>query len=88
VTALIAGKLGLSGLMKWMLRDVDAVQIPETVLGLTTTTPGMVRRWHSAGVEVHVWTINEELAMHRLIAAGVDGIVTDHCDVAHRVFAL
>lgn len=88
VTALIAGKLGLSGLMKWILRDVDAVQIPETVLGLTTTTPGMVRRWHSAGVEVHVWTINDELAMHRLIAAGVDGIVTDHCDVAHRVFAL
>lgn len=88
VTALIAGKFGWSALMTWILRDVDAVQIPETVLGLTTTTPGMVYRWHSAGVEVHVWTINEELGMHRLIAAGVDGIVTDHCDVAHRVFAL
>lgn len=88
VSAVIAGKLGWRALMAWVLRDVDAVQIPETVLGLTTTTSRMVRRWHDAGVEVHVWTINEELAMHRLIAAGVDGIVTDRCDVAHRAFAL
>ena len=88
VAAVLAGKLGWGAVMKWVLRDIDAVQIPETVLRLTTTTPPMVRRWHAAGVEVHVWTINEEMAMQRLIAAGVDGIVTDRCDVAHRVFAL
>ena len=86
--AVIAGKVGGVGVMRCFLKNVDAVQIPEKVLGMTTTTPLMVQRFHDAGVEVHVWTINEETDMIRLREAGVDGVVTDRCDLARRVFTL
>ena len=88
VAAVLAGAAGWRGVMRWILRNVDAVQIPERVLGMRTTTPPMVERFHAAGVEIHVWTINEESAMRRLLLAGVDGIVSDRCDVAVRAFAL
>lgn len=88
VTAVLAGAIGWNAALRFILRNVDAVQIPERVLRIRTATAPMVRRFHAAGVEIHVWTINDESTMQRLIGAGVDGIVTDHCDVAVRVLAL
>lgn len=37
-----------------------------------------VERAHAAGLRVHPWTVNDVATMRRLIAMGVDGIVTDH----------
>ena len=31
------------------------------------------------GIKVHAWTINERNEMNKLIAIGVDGIMTDNC---------
>lgn len=39
--------------------------------------PERVRAAHAAGVEVVPWTANDPAAWDRLIAAGVDGIITD-----------
>lgn len=36
-----------------------------------------VRRLHAAGVEVVPWTANDERSWRRLVAMGVDGIITD-----------
>ena len=33
---------------------------------------------HSIGIEVHVWTVNEESEMTQLLDMGADGIITDH----------
>lgn len=65
-----------------ILRDVDAVQIPMRMLGLPTINERTIRTFHDAGVEVHVWTINEPEMMRRLLQLGVDGIVTDRADLA------
>jgi glycerophosphoryl diester phosphodiesterase len=85
--ALLAGKAGLTPLVRLGLRSVDAVQVPERALRLNVTTERMLRRFHSAGVEVHVWTINDPAEMHRLLDLGVDGIVTDRADLAADVLA-
>ncbi|WP_382305461.1 glycerophosphodiester phosphodiesterase family protein [Herbiconiux sp. UC225_62] len=81
VPALIAAKLGLVPLVRWILRRVDAVQIPLTIFRMRTTTPRMVRRLHAAGVEVHIWTINDVDVARGLLERGVDGIVTDRADL-------
>lgn len=79
---LAAAAAGSSALVKRVLREVDAVQIPERQGPLRILTPRLVRLVHDAGVEVHVWTVNERAAMDRLLARGVDGLVTDRADLA------
>jgi glycerophosphoryl diester phosphodiesterase len=83
--ALATGKLGATPLLRSVLRDVDCVQIPMTYGPVRITTPRMIRRLHEAGVEVHVWTINDAPTMHALLDLGVDGLVTDRADIAMQV---
>lgn len=83
--ALLGAKLGLSPVVRWALRQVDAVQVPIRVGGITVITPRTVRAFHEAGVEVHVWTINDGATMRRLLALGVDGLVTDRAGLAREV---
>lgn len=61
---------------------IQALQIPEKANGITFVTEQLVDRYHRAGLEVHVWTVNDEATMRRLLASGVDGIVTDRADIA------
>lgn len=65
-----------------VLREIDALQIPERRGALTVLTPALLRAAHRADVEVHVWTVNDPEVMLRLIRAGVDGIVSDRADLA------
>ena len=45
----------------------------------------LVARAHDAGVRAIVWTVNDSGTMHRLLDAGVDGIITDRPDVLREV---
>lgn len=69
-----------------LLRDLDALQIPERQRGIRVLTPALLRAAHRHGVEVHVWTVNDPADMARLVAAGVDGVVSDRADLALEVF--
>jgi len=40
---------------------------------------------HDIGVRVVTWTVNEPVAMVRLLDAGVDAIITDRPDVLREV---
>lgn len=83
--ALLASVVRSGPLVRAALRGLHAVQIPARAIGLDTVTPARIRAFHAAGVEVHVWTINDEPEMRRLLALGVDGIVTDRADIALEV---
>ncbi len=85
IRALIAGKVGLEAWLRASLANVDAVQVPERALGLAVTTERFVGQLHAAGVEIHVWTINDAASINRLLDLGVDGIITDRADVAMGV---
>ena len=43
-------------------------------------TPDLIAKAHHAGLQVVAWTVNDPEQMRRLIAAGVDGIMTDYPD--------
>ena len=54
-----------------------ALQIPPSYGDIQLVTEESVAAAHAHGVEVHVWTINDEAEMHRLLDFGVDGLMTD-----------
>ncbi|WP_244857638.1 glycerophosphodiester phosphodiesterase [Agromyces archimandritae] len=64
------------------VRGASALQVPEHAGSLRVVTPRLIRAAHAAGVEVHVWTVNEPADMRRLLGLGVDGLVTDRADLA------
>jgi glycerophosphoryl diester phosphodiesterase len=80
--ALLGARLRLSPAVRRSLHGLHAVQVPERNRGMRVVSPAMVRAMHSAGVEVHVWTVNDPDDMRRLLGWGVDGLVTDRCDLA------
>ncbi len=82
-----ATAVGLSAAARHTLRDVDALQIPERMGALRVLTPALLRAAHAAGVEVHVWTVNDPARMQALIASGVDGVVSDRADLAREALA-
>ena len=57
----------------------DAFQVPthEPRTRLPVVSRGLARAAHARDAAVHVWTINERSEMERLIALGIDGLVTD-----------
>jgi len=74
-----------AALMRRATSGLGALQIPERVGRMTLLSPALLTAAHAAGVEVHVWTVNDEADMRRLLALGVDGLVTDRADLALRV---
>lgn len=64
---------------------VDALQLPEIHDGRQIVTPRLIAEAHRKNVAVHVWTIDDEADMRRLLEWGVDGIVTDRPDRLARV---
>jgi glycerophosphoryl diester phosphodiesterase len=61
---------------------VRCTQIPVRV-----ATESYVRRAHAAGLQVHVWTVNDREVMARLLDLGVDGIMTDDTEALRDVLA-
>lgn len=81
VPVLVGTKLGVGPLTRRSLRGFVAVQVPERRGPVRLVTRRTVDRIHTAGAEVHVWTVNDPGDMARLLELGVDGIVTDRCDL-------
>ena len=63
----------------------DALQVPPEFETWRLVTAESVAAAHRAGIEVHVWTINDPAEMRALLELGVDGIITDYAD---RLLAL
>jgi glycerophosphoryl diester phosphodiesterase len=70
-----------------LLGGISAVQVPERAGPVRIVTPRVLTDLHALGIEVHVWTVNEPEQMRRLLALGVDGLVTDRCDLAASLAA-
>jgi glycerophosphoryl diester phosphodiesterase len=51
----------------------DAIQVPYQAI-----KPWMVQRIKSHNIALHAWTVNDLMAMSKMKALGVDGIITDY----------
>lgn len=62
-----------------------ALQVPVSYNGIDIVTEASLKAAHERNLEVHVWTINEPVQMHSLLALGIDGLMTDLPAVAMEV---
>ncbi|GAA2343067.1 glycerophosphodiester phosphodiesterase [Streptomyces kunmingensis] len=60
-------------------------QVPVAQYGIRVVDRRFVRAAHARGLQVHVWTVNDEDEMRRLLDLGVDGIVSDHIETLRDV---
>lgn len=89
--------LGWRSLVSWLACSRARVAPPPTVA--TGRFVHVPMRWgrlpifidrlvegaHDLGLRLIVWTVDDPASMHRLISAGVDGIITDRPDVLREV---
>lgn len=81
MTSLGVGWTRFSPLATVIAARGQALQIPvrRRIAGrmVTLVTERLISRAHAHGKQVHVWTVDEEDEMERLLDLGVDGIFTD-----------
>ncbi len=65
--------------------EASALQLPTQIRGVRVVDEKLVRSAHDAGLQVHVWTVNDTNEMERLLNIGVDGLVTDRPDLLKTV---
>ena len=68
----------------WPVRRVpyQVYQVPERAGVIPVATRRFIRHAHAAGLQVQVWTVDEEDDMRRLLEWGVDGLISNRPDVA------
>lgn len=74
-----ASRIGLS-----RRAPVQAYQLSDEYAGLSIDRR-LVNAVHRVGAHLHVWTVNDEEEMRRMLDLGVDGLITDRPDVLNEV---
>lgn len=72
-------------LLRSATRGADALQLPQRWCRVPVVTPRLVSLAHDVGVQVHVWTVDDPDEMRRLLAIGVDGLMSDRADLLTQV---
>ncbi len=56
-------------------------------VNMAMATPHFISSTQSAGKQLFVWTVNDQVSMSRMMSLGVDGIITDEPELARKVLA-
>jgi glycerophosphoryl diester phosphodiesterase len=79
--AYLSGNLAPAELQQAGLTGLDYNQ------GVFDSHPEWIVEARALGLSVNVWTVNDPVQMRELVDLGVDGIVSDHADLALRTLA-
>jgi glycerophosphoryl diester phosphodiesterase len=63
-----------------IIRAAEAVGADEVALHYSIASPRTVAALHQRRLQVSAWTANRKIVMKRLLALGVDSIMTNHVD--------
>ncbi len=66
---------------------MNAMQVPMRLPIVDIVSADFVASARERGLEVHVWTVNDEQPMRELLEMGVDGIITDRPDLLIALLA-
>ena len=69
--------------LRWPMTSTPWVgyQVPELAGATRVVSPRFIADAHRAGLGVQVWTVNDEAQARRLLAWGVDALITDRPDL-------
>ncbi len=67
------------------LGDIAALDADFLAVNAGQVSVSLIRRVHAAGKKLYVWTVDDPLAMTRMISMGVDGLITNEPALARRV---
>jgi len=81
VVKFLAGKLAFSKFKS----DYHCLQVPQRSGPVKIITHDFVKRAHSRGLQVHVWTVDDPYEMNELLDLGVDGLMTDEPSILKNV---
>ena len=70
---------------RFLSPDYDALQVTEKYGRIRILTPVFIAAAHGLGLQVHVWTVDDAADIRRILASGVDGIMSDRPDVLREV---
>ncbi len=65
---------------------ISALDVTFLAINMATAKAAFIRRIQSTGRQVHVWTVNDQASMFRMMALGVDGLITDEPALAREIF--
>lgn len=69
--------------LRRVLADVDAIQVPQRHGVIHFANAGFVAAVRELGIHVHFWVINDELTAKKLLALGATGLVSDDLPALH-----
>jgi glycerophosphoryl diester phosphodiesterase len=63
----------------------DCIQVPISRGPIRIVTKRFIAAAHTAGLPVHVWTVNDDATINELLDLGVDGIMSDRLQLLRDV---
>lgn len=67
--------------------DLSKIEADFVAVNAGQASIGLVRRVHARGRKIYVWTIDDPIAMSRMISMGVDGLITNRPALARQIIA-
>lgn len=64
---------------------ISSLDVSFLAINMASAKPAFIRRIQSSGKQVFVWTVNDQASMARMMALGVDGIITNEPALAREV---
>ena len=65
--------------------DLSGLEADFLALNTGQISLGLIRRAHSQGKLVYVWTVDDPVTMSRMISMGIDGLITNEPALARKV---